>query len=123
MNFMQDFSFEEEQNSPEYEKVQKALLKDMKELKILLNESEENLLIGQYENYLKSFAFLKFILKLMGELQELLDKFEKGDGNIRPSDLDELISKIESHISQYEVQRKEIKIAPKEESTDDSECW
>ena len=60
---------------------------------------------------------------LMGELQELLDKFEKGDGNIRPSDLDELISKIESHISQYEVQRKEIKIAPKEESTDDSECW
>ena len=58
MNFMQDFSFEEEQNSPEYEKVQKALLKAMKELKILLNESEENLLIGQYENYLKSFAFL-----------------------------------------------------------------
>ena len=104
MNFMQDFSFEEEQNSPEYEKVQKALLKAMKELKILLNESEENLLIGQYENYLKSFAFLKFILKLMGELQELLDKFEKGDGNIRPSDLDELISKIESHISQYEVE-------------------
>ena len=52
MNFMQDFSFEEEQNSPEYEKVQKALLKAMKELKILLNESEENLLIGQYENYL-----------------------------------------------------------------------
>ena len=37
---------------------QKALLKAMKELKILLNESEENLLIGQYENYLKSFAFL-----------------------------------------------------------------
>lgn len=123
MNFMQDFSFEEEQNSPEYEKVQKALLKAMKELKILLNESEENLLISQYENYLKSFAFLKFILKLMGELQELLDKFEKDKENIRPSDLDELISKIESHISQYEVQRKEIKIAPKEESTDDSECW
>lgn len=100
---MNDYLLPEETESEEYIKVETALIKGMKEMKILLEEAEENLLSGQYETYVKSYAYLKSIFALMGTLQTLLDDINNGE-TVAMSEIDRTISVIDNYVTKYEME-------------------
>jgi hypothetical protein len=105
MSFENNYMFEPEEPDALSVKVQTTLGKAMGYLKDLISQASDNLKYGQYETYMKDFAFVKFIISKIGELQELYAKLQDTENshNIRESDVDSKIEEILKHVETYKT--------------------
>lgn len=115
------YIFEEPEQNEDERNVQVALLKATDYLSKLLQEASRNLLCDQYELYKKNFTFLKFIMSLMNELQELFENFKKQENNIRISDVEKKIEEIMKHIKEYELPEQENHIQDLSKKSSDTD--
>lgn len=114
-----NLEFEEETASPEEIKVEASIISAMTYLTSLIDEAKTKITCGQYELYLKNFAFIRFVITKLGEMQDIYEKMKNqklGDPIIRFSDVEDKINEILSHIKTYEVE-----LAPKKVVTLDKQ--
>ena len=102
-----NYIFEEEEQNPLERDVETTLLKAIEYISNLLKNASNKLICGQYELYLKDFAFLKYIFNKMSDLQDIYTKVCDHTDAIRPSDVEAEIEEIMSHIREYEIPENE----------------
>jgi hypothetical protein len=103
---MNRYEFEEEQKSPEQIKVEGAIVKAMSHIDKLIIEAKNNVLYGQYEVYIKNFAFVKFLITKLNEMQNLYENLinpSPESPNTRFSDVEDKINEILSNIVEYNI--------------------
>lgn len=114
---MMDYEFTDDTNEEE-EKVLATIAEALSSVSRLIESAKDKILYGQYETYLKDFAYAKFLIGSLNKLQETYDALNDPSKNVRISDLDDKIEEIMSHIKEYEpeIQNKNVIKIKKEES-------